>query len=161
MAVKGKKKGLLKKVMLVLLSIFVVIQFIFRIDKTVPAFDATQDLIAITKPSEEVVNLLKSSCYDCHSYETEYPWYSNVAPVSAWIGHHIEEGREHLNFSVWGSYSPEKAEHKLEECAEETEEKKMPLSSYTLTHGDASLSEEQIETLVNWFEEQMETIDTE
>lgn len=152
------KKGIGKKIFLGLGIVFILLQFFMRIDKTVPEFDKGQDFMALTNPPEEVGKLLKSACYDCHSYETEYPWYSNIAPVSAWIGHHIEEGREHLNFSLWGSYELEKAEHKLEECAEETEEKKMPLSSYTITHGDASLSDEQVQLLAEWFESEMEKV---
>lgn len=151
---KSKKKGTFKKIVLILAAVLIVLQFVLRIDKSVPNFDVSQDLIAMTNPPEEVEHLLKVACYDCHSYETKYPWYSNIAPLSAWIGHHIEEGREHLNFSIWASYSFEKAEHKLEECAEETEELEMPLSSYTITHGDAKLSAEQVKLLTEWFEAQ-------
>ena len=151
MSDRSKKKGVVKKVLLVIGALLVIVQFVFRIDKSVPEFDKSQDLIALTCPTEDVEYLLKTACYDCHSYETEYPWYSNVVPFSVWIGHHIEEGREHLNFSVWGTYPAEKAAHKLEECAEETEEKEMPLDSYTWTHGDAKLSAEEIELLEDWF----------
>ena len=76
-----------------------------------------------------MTTLLESACYDCHSYKTKYQWYSNIAPVSWWLGHNVEEGREHLNFSTWGNYPTEKAEHKLEECAEEVDEGEMPLNS--------------------------------
>ncbi|MEP2026185.1 heme-binding domain-containing protein, partial [Reichenbachiella sp.] len=94
--------------------------------------------------------IIKTSCYDCHSYHTKYPWYTNVAPLSWWIGDHIEEGREHFNLSEWGAYSEKKALHKLEEFYEEVEEGEMPLTSYTLIHGEASLSDEQVKKLVTW-----------
>ena len=151
----GKKKmGIGKKVLLLLLAAFVIMQF-FRIDKTNPKVDKAKDFIALTKPSADIEKMIRSACYDCHSHETEYPWYSNVAPVSWIMGNHIEEGREHLNFSVWGDYNAEKANHKLHECAEEVEEGEMPISNYTWTHGDAKLSDKQKKELAEWFESQM------
>ncbi len=140
-----------KKILLGFLAILVIMQF-FRIDMDNPPVDPAKDFIALTEPSDEVKTLLKSACYDCHSNETEYPWYAHVAPVSWPIGHHIEEGREHLNFSIWADYDADKADHKLEECAGEVEEGHMPISSYTWTHGDAKLSKEQKETLEEFFE---------
>lgn len=147
-------KKALRRILLVFLFAFVVLQF-FRIDKTNPEVVAENDFIALTSPSEDVENLLRSACYDCHSNETKYPWYSNVAPVSWWLKHHVDEGREHLNFSEWGTYPEKKQNHKLDECAEEVEEGEMPLSSYTWTHSKAKLTAEQIELLENWFEDQM------
>lgn len=147
-------KKTLKRVLLILLLVFVIIQF-FRIDKTNPEVVKENDFIALTNPSEEVETILRSACYDCHSNETEYPWYSNVAPVSWWLKHHVDEGREHLNFSEWGTYPEKKQNHKLHECAEEVEEGEMPLSSYTITHSNAKLSHEQIEKMEDWFEDQM------
>jgi len=143
-----KSKG--KKVGLALLVIFLIMQF-FRIDKSAPQVDPKLDFLEMTNPSDEVKALIKDACYDCHSYETVYPWYSNIAPVSWWTKHHVDEGREELNFSVWAEYSLKKADHKLEECAEEVEEGEMPLSSYTVTHSEAKLSKEQKESLEEFF----------
>lgn len=139
-----------KKILLVLLAAFIVMQF-FRIDTTNPTFEAKNDFIAMTNPPEEVTQILRAACYDCHSHETKYPWYSQVAPISWWVKHHIDEGKEHLNFSEWGTYSEKKADHKLEECAEEVEEGEMPLDSYTWVHGEAKLSIDQKETLEDFF----------
>lgn len=149
-----KKRRGLKRVLVVLLVVFVIMQF-FRIDKSHPKLVKRNDFIHMTKPPKGIEALLQNACYDCHSYKTEYPWYSNVAPVSWWVGHHIEEGREHLNFSEWRKYSKKARNHKLHECEEELEEGKMPLDSYTWTHGDAKLSKEQKEKLAEWFEDQM------
>jgi len=146
--------GIVKKGLLLILAVFVIMQF-FRIDKNNPKVNKAKDFIALTNPPADVEKMIRSACYDCHSHETEYPWYSNVAPVSWIMGNHIEEGREHLNFSVWGDYSTEKANHKLHECEEEIEEGKMPISNYTWTHGDADLSDKQKEKLAEWFEDQM------
>lgn len=127
----------------------IVIQF-FGIDKSAVASDPSKDLIAIEETPAEVQDILKQACYDCHSYKTEYPWYTNVAPLSWWIGHHIDEGRHHLNFSVWGEYSDKRREHKMEEFYEEVEEGEMPLTSYTWAHSEAKLSNEQKELIINW-----------
>lgn len=143
--------GMKKKILIALVLVFVVIQF-FRIDKENPTVEEGKDFLVMVDASEEVSTILRSACYDCHSYETEYPWYSNIAPVSWWLQHHIEEGREHLNFSIWGDYSAKKADHKLEECAEEVEEDEMPLNSYTWTHSDAKLSKDEKQLLIEFFE---------
>lgn len=139
-----------KRILLGLVILFLGMQ-LFRIDMENPTVNYEQDFISMMDPPAEVETILRTSCYDCHSNETNYPWYSNVAPVSWWVEHHIEEGREELNFSEWGTYDAERKEHKLEECAEEVEEGEMPLQPYTITHGNAKLSEEQRELLEEWF----------
>lgn len=149
-----KKRKTLKRILLILLLVFVVMQF-FQIDKSHPKIVKRKDFISMTNPPKDVELMIRNACYDCHSYETEYPWYSNVAPVSWWTKDHIDEGREHLNFSEWGSKSKKFRDHKLDECAEEIEEGKMPMNSYTWAHGDAKLSSAQRETLAKWFESQM------
>ncbi len=140
---------MLKKIILSLLVLLVLIQFI-RIDKTNPPVDKSKDFITLTVPSTEVQGILLTSCYDCHSNETSYPWYTNVAPLSWWLKHHINEGREHLNFSEWGNYTEKRQQHKLDECIEEVLEGEMPLSSYTITHKDASLTPAQQQRLTAW-----------
>jgi cytochrome c553 len=146
-----------KRILLMALLMFVVIQFVprSRWDKQVSA-DIT--LVGMTQPPAEVTQLLEVACYDCHAYGTEYPWYANVAPVSFWIDHHVEEGRDHLNFSEWASYSARQQRHKLEECAEEVAEGEMPLNSYTWMHSKAQLSQAQRETLSEWFRTQMQSV---
>jgi uncharacterized membrane protein len=151
---KGKKMGMGKKILLLLLAVFIIMQF-FRIDKTNPKVEKAKDFITLTTPPADIEKMIRTACYDCHSNETEYPWYTNVAPVSWIIGNHIEEGREYFNFSTWADYDEDKKNHLLHECEEEVEHKKMPLSSYTWTHGDANLSDEQREELAEWFEDQM------
>lgn len=145
-----KKYLSVKTIGLALLVLLVLAQF-FRINKENPPLQADKDFLTLQKAPEAILSILKTSCYDCHSNQTLYPWYTNVAPLSWWIKHHINEGREHLNFSEWGFYSAEKADHKLEECVEMIQEGEMPMSSYTLIHKEAQLSEEQRLMLVNWF----------
>ena len=91
------------KIIKILLVVFIAIQA-FRIDKTNPQAAKELDFISINKPSKDITQLLKASCYDCHSNESKYPWYSNVAPVSWFLKHHIDEAREEVNFSEWGSF---------------------------------------------------------
>ena len=141
-----------KKIILAFIALLVAAQFI-RIDKTNADIDINKDFIALTKPSQEVEILLKETCYDCHSNASTYPWYSNVAPISWWLKHHINEGREHLNFSEWANYSPEQKAHKLEEIEEEIKGGEMPLTSYTITHNNANLSLKQREQLVVFIEQ--------
>ena len=146
-----KKYFTFRNVLLLLLGVFLVLQF-FQIDKTNPSYDTAQDFMNISQPPADIAEMLKVTCYDCHSYETKYPWYTNIVPISWWIKNHIDHGRKHLNFSEWASYPADKAAHKLEECYEEVEEAHMPLASYTWMHGSAKLSDEQREGLARWFE---------
>ena len=133
-----------------LLGVLVIIQF-FGIDKTNPPVNASEEFMTLAAPPADVAQLLKDACYDCHSHETEYPWYTNIEPVSWWIAHHIEEARGHLNFSTWGTYNAEKKAHKAEECGEEVEKGKMPLKSYLPMHPEARLTDAQRALLTNWF----------
>ena len=143
---------LVKRILLGLLLILGVMQF-FQIDKTNPPVDPSKDFIKISKPSAQVAELLTTVCYDCHSHETKYPWYTSVAPINWWVKHHIDEGREHLNFSLWRDYNLKKRDHKLEECYEEVDEGKMPLKSYTWAHSEARLTDNQRALLATWFQQ--------
>ena len=138
-----------KKIIIGIALLLIAIQFI-RIDKVNPVTDKSKDFTVLTNPSDEVRAILVTSCYDCHSHETIYPWYSNVAPLSWWLKDHVNEGRKHLNFSVWGDYTEKKQKHKLEECLDEIKEGEMPLQTYTLIHKHAALNAEQKERLTSW-----------
>jgi len=141
--------------LIILVFILLMIQFI-RIDKTNPAVDPAKDFITINNPPLEIAKVIKSSCYDCHSNETTYPWYSNIAPVSWYLKNHINEARKRVNFSEWADYPTNKALKKLEACADDIIEGEMPLSSYTLMHSSASLNSGQIKTLSEWFKKESE-----
>lgn len=145
---KNRKKSIL----LGLVALLVVIQF-FQIDKTNPPYDAANDFMSIEHPPAQVAELLKNACYDCHSYETKYPWYTYIQPVAWWVKGHINGGRKHLNYSRWGEYSAKRKDHKLEEMEELVKEKEMPLNSYTWAHSEARLTDEQRTSLITWFKE--------
>lgn len=140
-----------KKILLILIALLILIQFI-RPSKNEGIVDSPNDIASIVNVPEEVKNILKASCYDCHSNKTQYPLYSQIMPFGWWLNHHVNEGKEHLNFSEFGSYTKERQDHKLEETEEEIKEGEMPLSSYTLMHPHAKLSKEQAELLATWVE---------
>ena len=98
----------------------------------------------------EVVQLLRRSCYDCHSHETAWPWYASVAPAKWLVRDHVEDARAELNFSTWNRYDAEELADKLEEVAEEVGEEHMPLRSYLILHGDARLTDAERRQLVDW-----------
>lgn len=134
--------------MLILLLIaFVIMQFI-RPDKNNGGYESVMAFEKDTKPSVEVAAILKENCYDCHSNQTRYPWYAEVAPFSYWLADHIKHGQGHFNVSVWESYSAKKKDHKLEELLEMVEKGEMPLDSYTWLHGN--LDEYEVKLLLQW-----------
>ncbi len=142
---------IVKKILIVLLLALVVIQF-FRPEKNVSDPNDLEAFITQTRPPKDVQIILKTACYDCHTNNTEYPWYAEVAPISFWLDDHIKHGKGHLNFSEWDTYSNKKKDHKLEELIEEVKSGAMPLDSYTWVHGDAKLTKEQTIQLLEWAE---------
>ncbi len=139
-----------KKIILFLLVLLVLIQLYPRPKKNIAAGIAANDINTVMQIDDSVLHILKTSCYDCHSDNTNYPWYSTIQPVSMWLGNHIREGKKELNFSQFATYSTKKKDHKLEEIAEQIEKQEMPLKSYSLLHADAKLSAEQSALIINW-----------
>jgi len=107
------------------------------------------DFIAATKPPDGVAKSLRAACYDCHSDETRWPFYSRIAPVSWLIASDVDEGRKHLNFSEWSSDAT-KAAKNLDRINEVIDYKEMPLTKYTLIHADARLSDAQRKEILDW-----------
>lgn len=145
----------MKKFLIVILVAFVIIQF-FPIDKTNPPVNIGMDFVNIKNTPENIAQVLKTSCYDCHSNETKYPWYSSIAPSSWFLKNHINEGRKELNFSTFAVYEPKRQIHKMEECIEMIEKKEMPLESYYIGHQDAKLTDQQRQMLIKYFKAQIE-----
>jgi len=132
-----------KKILIAVVVIFVVIQFI-PVDRSNPP--VTGDL----NPPEKISTILQASCYDCHSNETKWPWYSYVVPVSFLVTGDVTKGRKHLNFSEWDKYDEKKRAKILEEIIEEVEEGNMPLTKYLLLHPEADLDQAKIAQLKEW-----------
>ena len=103
---------------------------------------------------------LRRACYDCHSNETRWPWYSGVAPVSWLIVRDVNFGREEVNFSKWGSYYPRTRRRKLQWMGRALHEKEMPPWSYRLMHPGARLTEADRAGLLSWIESTLNTSST-
>lgn len=127
----------------VLAAIFVLIQ-LKQPDRTNPSEIADSTIPA------EVKTILKAKCYDCHSNESHWPWYSYVAPVSWWVADHVHEGRREVNYSKWDTYDEDRQESKIEETFDEMLDGLMPLESYLVTHRDAKVTEEDIDLIDMW-----------
>ena len=143
----------LKIGLLTLAAVFVALQ-LYPVDHGNPSVTAALEL-----PDGEVGVVLRAACLDCHSHETVWPWYSRVAPVSFFIAAHVEEGREHLNFSTWTAGDAEWVDHMLEEIEEVLEEGEMPLRSYALLHPEARLTEAERNLLARWARERRATLE--
>jgi len=141
---------MVKKILIIVLVVIVVMQF-FRIDKTNPEILVNDDFVTVMNLNEEITPILQTACYNCHSNKTSYSWLSNLAPFSWEIEGDLIEAKEHLNFSVWGTYTEEQKAHKLHECYEEIEEKEMPTSNSTWLHGQEEFSGEDRQKLERWF----------
>jgi len=139
-----------KKILLGLLVLLVCLQF-YPINREVPEVDQNMDFLVSSNVDEAMAQQIKSSCYDCHSYETEYPSYAQIAPLSMWIQGHVKNGRAKLNFSEWGSFSADEQRHELEECVEILEKKWMPLKSYMWLHPDGKLDDASRNELIEFF----------
>ncbi|MBL7869467.1 MAG: heme-binding domain-containing protein [Flavobacterium lindanitolerans] len=100
---------------------------------------------------QNVKAILTQSCYDCHSNNTRYPWYSRIQPGAWYMARHIKKGKEELNFSTFGEYSARKQRNKFRAMAGQVKDGEMPLSSYTLIHRNAVLSQDDKQVLINWF----------
>ena len=141
--------SLKKKIGLGLFIGFVVIQFIQparnKSNKVLPT-----DIEKIYVVPDKVLAVLQNSCYDCHSNNTRYPWYSFIQPGAWWMASHIKEGKTNLNFSEFGAYSNLKQQGKLQAIANSIKDETMPLNSYTMLHKNARLSAENKEVLLDW-----------
>lgn len=141
--------NILKISIFILFVVFVGIQFIPTARNQSNEVLATDFIKSFNAPNN-IESLLKTSCYDCHSNNTNYPWYNKIQPISWFLEGHIEEAKEELNFSEFGAYSKRKQKTKLKSIASQIRDNEMPLSSYTLIHRDAQLSEIEKSLLENW-----------
>jgi hypothetical protein len=120
--------------------------------RTNPATDPSRTLMAVTHLPAEVQSVLERSCRDCHSHDTRWPWYSNVAPVSWLVIDDVNHGREHFNYSDWAHYDHTKVPQLLRDICDQTRKGEMPLSIYLWMHPDARLSHSDVTTLCTWSE---------
>lgn len=142
-------KKVLRVILIILIVGFIIIQF-FRPAKNAGEEIAANQIAAVQQVPDEIQQMLKTSCYDCHSNTTRYPWYSKIQPFAWFLDDHIVEGKKELNFSVFATYPAYRRYKKFKEIGKEIKEGDMPLFSYTLIHRDAVLNADQKSDLVNW-----------
>lgn len=142
---------------LLLLS-FVVIQFFptaYNQSETVPK----TDFIVVNVPPEKISNLLQTSCYDCHSNNTKYPWYNRVQPAAWYLEEHVKHGKSELNFNEWDELSNRRKASKLKSIISQITNDEMPMESYTLIHRDAIFSDEEKLTIIEYMTELKRKLD--
>ena len=133
----------------VVVIIVIVIQF-FQPEKNLQEKEDGNDLLTVLEVPEEVSALLINGCYDCHSNQTQYPWYSRISPVSWFLNGHIVNGKEELNLSEFGQLDTLKRLRVMSDISEVVESGSMPLQSYLLLHRDARLTPDEVEVISNW-----------
>lgn len=148
-----------KRILLVLLVIFIGIQFI-RPARNKSAQALSTDFAKVFVVPENIQSALQTACYDCHSNNTVYPWYSNVQPIAWWMANHIKEGKSRLNFSEFGNYAGRKQISKLKEIANQIEDDEMPLTSYKIIHRNTGFSKEKKEIIINWMNKTADSLST-
>jgi hypothetical protein len=146
-----------KKVLLVLLIAFVVLQF-FRPAKNISTAPSKHHISSLYAVPAGVEQTLIKACYDCHSNNTRYPWYNNIQPVTWWLNSHVNDGKRHLNFDEFTTYRIAKQYKKLEECIDEVKDDGMPLDSYTIIHKNAVLNDAEKAAFFTWCENVRDSI---
>ena len=142
--------SLKKKIILGLAVILIGIQFFQPLRNQSDGVTASH-IERVYNVPQNVKAILTQSCYDCHSNNTPYPWYSRIQPGAWYMARHIKKGKEELNFSTFGEYSARKQRNKFRAMAGQVKDGEMPLSSYTLIHRNAVLSQQDKQVLINWF----------
>jgi hypothetical protein len=138
-----------KKIFLAVMCIAVLIQFI-RPERNEGSISSVNDITKATSVSPEIQSILATSCFDCHSDKTQYPWYTNIQPIGWLMASHVTDGKKEVNFSQFNTYSIKRKMKKYHEIEEQLEEGEMPLDSYLWIHRDAKLSPTQKKLVMDW-----------
>jgi len=141
---------LLKKTLIFTLLFLVAIQFL-PVDKTNPPVN---DKITLSAP-KDVMGILKKACYDCHSFETKWPYYSDIAPVSFFVAAHVKDARKALNFSKYKEIDKDIKKKRLERAVMTVNNGRMALPSYVSAHDEAKLSKDEKILLTEWFKKEI------
>jgi len=136
-----------------LLAVLILLQF-FQPERNIAPLDPELDMLEVLVLPEPMADLIRDACYDCHSNQTVYPWYSSVSPVSWYLNKHIVQGKEELNFSNYGLLDKADRIGAFADFCDVLEAGTMPLQSYMLIHKDSRLSQEERESLCIWSEEE-------
>jgi hypothetical protein len=146
-----------KKILLTIGIVFIVIQFIRPVHNKSGQVLTTDISKVITIP-DTVLTLLKNACFDCHSNNTDYPWYSNIQPIGWLMAYHIKQAKNELNFSEFGAYSQRRQLSKLDGIANSIKDNIMPLKSYKIMHKSAQLSTDEKSLLINWEQQSIDSL---
>jgi mono/diheme cytochrome c family protein len=145
---------LVLKIIIIILAIaFVAIQF-FQPEKNLST-DSKNLILNHEQMPENVQQIFKNACFDCHSDNTNYLWYHKIAPVSWLINKHVVEGKDELNFSEWGKFDNYDKIGDLEDIKQELEQKTMPIKQYTVMHKEARLSDDERDAVFAWIDKKM------
>ena len=123
---------------------------IFIVLQLIPINQTNPPIIQTAEMPDDVEAIMRESCFDCHSNETRWPWYSRIAPGSFLITYDVMEGREHLNFSEFAGMDAFDSSDVADEIIEVLENGEMPVAPYLILHPSASLSDSETEILINW-----------
>ena len=140
---------MLKKILLFLLVAFIIIQFIHP-EKNRAAGPQANYIGNVYPVPGDIKSILEKACNDCHSNNTEYPWYTSIQPVDWWMDNHVKDGKKHLNLDDYTKRSLRYQYHKLEEIEEQIRDGEMPLNSYTWMHKDAILTPAEKDKIIGW-----------
>ncbi|NCI46420.1 heme-binding domain-containing protein [Sediminibacterium soli] len=148
---------ILRRILMGLLVIFALLQFIPRtVNKSDQA--VSTDFAKIYAIPVEVQSIFQEACYDCHSNNTRYPWYSNIQPFRLWLDLHIQDGKEELNFSNFGAYTSKRRHNKLNSMAKSIKKGTMPLTSYKWMHAKARLEDAQKNLIIQWISDTQDSL---
>jgi hypothetical protein len=150
-------KKRLKWILLVVVAAFGALQ-LTNMGRTNPTVVPGHDVFSKNPPPPEIAAMLRSACYDCHSYETRWPWYGHVAPVTWWLDSHVRDARERLNFSEWPHDDAQKAAKKWHYVGDSVRDGDMPLASYAKIHKAARLTEQQRTLLADWADKEADRL---
>lgn len=143
-------KKVFKRIFFIGFLIFILIQFYQPARNSNKGQVSTVGFNTVYKVPVDVQNILQTSCYDCHSKNTNYKWYDFVQPARLLVEMHIKEAKENVNFDEWANYSTRKKENKLDRIVKQIKAGEMPLPSYTIIHTYAKLTAVQKEIIINW-----------
>jgi hypothetical protein len=147
---------MIKKIVLALVVLLAIAQVVRPTKNN--SGDTQKDISTLYPMPDDVKMIVNKACADCHTNNTNYPFYANIQPLAYWIEDHVKEGKRHFNFNEFASYRIAKQNHKLEEVIEQIKEGEMPMYSYTLIHKEARLTDAEKATLINWCQSIMDSL---
>ena len=152
-------KRIIKTILIILLIALIIIQFI-RPKENKNEEVAAQNITANYQIPDSLQHIFKVSCYDCHSNTTAYPFYFKIQPVAWFMDNHIKDGKRHFNFSTFSTYPLWRQYDKFKDVVDQVKKDDMPLTSYTLIHRDAKLTEDQKLAIEDWAQSQMKIMES-